>query len=105
MQDNLAQKINLVIATLHLIYGARFSKVNTQNLKYQCITHFCVQHNILLLIFFSVIKFAKSNYRATLKNEHLGELIRTASTTYCCPGFRGLEKQTKTSHRQLLYIL
>jgi len=29
------------------------------------------------------------------KNESLGELIRTAITTYC-PGFRGLENQTKT---------
>ena len=38
------------------------------------------------------------------KNEHLGELIRTALTTYC-PGFRGLENQTRTSYWQLLYII
>jgi len=41
MQENLGQK-TLVSATLHLIFGDRFQKVNTQNLKYQCITHFCV---------------------------------------------------------------
>jgi len=41
------------------------------------------------------MKFVKSNQRATLKNKHLGELIRTASTT-CCPGFRGVENQAKT---------
>jgi len=40
------------------------------------------------------MKFVKSNHRATLKNEHLGELIRTALTTYC-PGFRGLEIKEK----------
>jgi len=39
------------------------------------------------------MKFVKSNHRATLKNEHLGELIRTVLTTYC-PGFLGLENQT-----------
>jgi len=50
------------------------------------------------------MKFVKSNHRATLKNEHLGELIRTALTTYF-PGFRGLENQTRTSHRQLLHII
>jgi len=27
------------------------------------------------------MKFVKSNHRATLKNEHLGELIHTALTT------------------------
>jgi len=32
----------------------------------------------------------ESPLRATLKNEHFGELIRTASTTYR-PGFRGIE--------------
>ena len=37
------------------------------------------------------MKFVKSNHRATLRNEHLGELIRT-SVTYC-PDFQGLEKQ------------
>jgi len=42
------------------------------------------------------MKFVKSNHRATLKNELLGELIRTSLITYC-PGFRGLENQTKTS--------
>jgi len=35
-------KKTLVNATLHLIFGDRFQKVNTQNLKCQCITHFCV---------------------------------------------------------------
>jgi len=50
------------------------------------------------------MKFVKSNHRTTLKNEHLGELIHTALTTYC-PGFRGLENQTRTSYRQLLYII
>jgi len=41
------------------------------------------------------MRFLKSNHRATLKNKHLRELIRTALTTYC-PDFRGLENQTKT---------
>jgi len=40
------------------------------------------------------MRLAKSNHRATLKNEHLGELIPTASTTYH-PGFRGLEMKKK----------
>jgi len=38
------------------------------------------------------------------EKEQLGELIRTAFTTYC-PGFRVLENQTKTSYRQLLYTI
>jgi len=33
MQENLAQKKTLVNATLQLISGDRFKKVNTQNLK------------------------------------------------------------------------
>jgi len=41
------------------------------------------------------MKVVKSNHRATLKTEGLGELICTALTTYC-PDFRGLENQTKT---------
>ena len=45
--------------------------------------------------FFSVMKLIKPNHRATLKNEHLGELILTALTTHC-PDFWGLENQTKT---------
>jgi len=76
-------KKTFVNATLHLISGDRLRKANTQNFKYQCITHFCVQHNILLWFFFSVMKFVKSNRRATLKNEHLRELIRTVLTTHC----------------------
>jgi len=35
-------KKTLVNATLHLIFGYRFQKVNTQNLKYQLVTQFCV---------------------------------------------------------------
>jgi len=46
MQENLAQKKTLVNATLHLISGDRFKEENAQNLKYQCITDFCVQPNI-----------------------------------------------------------
>jgi len=42
------------------------------------------------------VKFVKSNHRTTLKNEHLGELIRTVLTTYC-PDFWGLENQKKFS--------
>jgi len=37
------------------------------------------------------MKFVKSNHRATVKNEHLGELIRTAVITYC-PDFWWLYK-------------
>jgi len=44
----------------------------------------------IAVTFFSVMKFVKSNHRATLKDEHLGELFRTALTTYC-PGFRVLQ--------------
>jgi len=54
----------------------------------------CIAQHIAVIVF-SVMKFAKSNHRATLKNEHLEELIRTALTTYC-PDRRGLENQTKT---------
>ena len=46
------------------------------------------------VIFFSVMKFVKSNHLATLKNEHLGELIGTALTTYC-PEFRGQKIKQK----------
>ena len=53
----------------------------------------CIAQHIAVILFSA--KFAKSNHRATLKNEHLGELIGTALTTYC-PEFRGLENQTKT---------
>jgi len=35
-------KRTLVNAILHFISGDRLQKVNTQNLKYQYITHFCV---------------------------------------------------------------
>jgi len=49
----------------------------------------------IAVIFFFAMNFVKSNYRATLKNEHLGELICTALITYC-PDFRGLENLTKT---------
>jgi len=55
----------------------------------------CIAQHIAV-IFFSVMKFVKSNHRATLKNEHLGELIGTALTAYC-PEFRGLKNQTKLS--------
>jgi len=41
------------------------------------------------------MKFVKSNHCAALKNEHLGELIRTSLARYC-PDFRWLENQTKT---------
>jgi len=47
------------------------------------------------MIFFSVMKFVKSNHRTILKNEHLGALICTALTMYCAD-FWGLENQTKT---------
>jgi len=42
MQENQGKKKTLVNATLHLIFSDRFQNVNTQNLKYQCITPFCV---------------------------------------------------------------
>jgi len=54
----------------------------------------CIAQHIAV-IFFSVMKFVKLNHRATLKNEHLGHLMRTAFATYC-PDFRGLENQTKS---------
>jgi len=54
----------------------------------------CIAQHIAV-IFFPLMKFVKSNHGETLKNEHLGELIGTAITTYC-PEFRGLENQTKT---------
>jgi len=41
MQENLAKKA-LVNATQHLIFGERFQKVNTQNMKDECTAHFCV---------------------------------------------------------------
>jgi len=45
-------------------------------------------------IFFSVMKFVKSNHRATLKNEHLGELICTALTNVLSR-FSGTRKSNK----------
>jgi len=42
---------------------------------------------------FSEMKFVKSKHCATLTNEHLGELIRTAATNR--PDFLKLAYQTK----------
>jgi len=55
--------------------------VNTQNIKDQCTTHFCTRYSTTYCyeFYFSVMKFVKSNHCATLKNEHLGELIRTSN--------------------------
>ena len=44
---------------------------------------------------FSVMKFVKSKYRASLTNGHLGELIRTAFTSYR-PDFRKLANRIET---------
>ena len=44
---------------------------------------------------FSVMKFVKSKYRASLTNEHLRELIRTALTSYC-PDFQKLANRMET---------
>ena len=44
---------------------------------------------------FSVIKFAKSKYCASLTNEHLSELIRTALTSYR-PDFQKLANRMET---------
>jgi len=52
----------------------------------------CVAQHIA--VFFTVMKFVKSNHCATPNDEQLGELIPTALTTYC-PDFRELENQTK----------
>jgi len=98
-------KKSSVNATLHLIFSDRFQKLNMQNLKYRYSSLlYTAQH--IDVNFFSVMRFAKSNHRTTLKNEYLGELIRTASTTYC-PGFRGLEMKkilipTITAHRLII---
>ena len=44
---------------------------------------------------FSIMKFIKSQYRTTLTNEYLEELVRTSSTKYC-PDFKRLGNQVKT---------
>ena len=44
---------------------------------------------------FSVMKFVKSKYRASLTNEHLSELIRSAFTTYR-PDFQKLANRMET---------
>ena len=46
------------------------------------------------VIFCSVMKFVKSNHRATLKNEHLGELICKALTNVLSR-FSGTSKSNK----------
>jgi len=38
-------KKTLVSTTLHLVSSDRFKEGNTQNLTYQCITHFCVAYS------------------------------------------------------------
>jgi len=48
---------------------------------------------------FSVMKFVKSKYRASLTNEHLSELIRTALTSYR-PDF---QKLVNRMENQLIY--
>ena len=45
---------------------------------------------------FSVMKFVKSKYRASLTNEHLSELIRTALTSYR-PDFQKLANRMETN--------
>jgi len=52
MQKNTGSQKTLVNATLQLISGNWFQSVNTQNIKDQSTTHFCVQHEILLQMLF-----------------------------------------------------
>jgi len=42
-----------------------------------CSSFLCIAQHIAVNLY-PVMKFVKSNHRATLKIEHLGELIRTA---------------------------
>jgi len=49
-----------------------FQKVNTQNVKDQCMTHFCIKHDIFCVFFLCNVVW-KWNH-ATLTNEQLGEL-------------------------------
>jgi len=57
--------------------------------KLVCKSFLCLAQHITVNFFSSVMKFVKLSHRATLKNEHLEELICTALTTYC-PDFKGL---------------
>ena len=61
---------------------------NTQNLKEQCTKHIAVT-----FVLRNEVRKIKPSCKP--KTEHSGELIRTALPMYC-PGFRGLENQTKT---------
>ena len=83
----------LVNATLQLISGHRFQKIPriwktiVQLISVHSTTYCCD------LFLCNEVRKIKSSCNP--KNEHLGELIRTALTTYC-PEFRGPQNQTKT---------
>jgi len=49
----------------------------------------------LLLIFFSVMKFVKSNHRATLKNDHCGINSHSCNNVANCPNFGDLKIKQK----------
>jgi len=63
-----------------------------------------VYSSILLWIFFSLMKFVKSNHRATLKNEHLGE-INWHSFNNALSRFLRSAKSNKNLILTILYII
>ena len=97
MQENLAQK-NFRQGHSTLNFWRQVPESKYLEFKTPVYTSFLCIAQDFAVIFFSVMKFVKSNHRATLKNElgNLGKLIGTALTTYC-PEFRGLKNQTKNT--------
>ena len=76
MQENLAQKnFSQWHSTLYFWRQVPESKYPEFKIPV-CNSFLCIAQHIAV-IFFSVMKFVKSNHRETLKNEHLEELICT----------------------------
>jgi len=68
-------------------------KVNNQNIKDQCTTYFCIQHDILLWILFLCNEVRKIKPLCNNENEHLGEIICTSSNVLS--RFSGTRKSIK----------
>ena len=69
----------------------------TPPMKIFCVRHWSSAHitQHIAVTFFLCNEVRKIKPSCNPKNEHLGELIRTALTTHC-RDFRGLQNQTKT---------
>ena len=95
-------KKTLVNDTQQLISGHRFQKI--PRIRKTSVQLHSVYSTTYCCDFFLCDEVRTIKSSCSPKNEHLGELMRTALTKYCLE-FRGLEDKTKTWYWQLLYII